>query len=116
VISDDTIPMRRFSFLVSLLVSVIVPWGAAADDLTPARIPEGLCAARIFGDHMILQRQKPVTIWGWAKAGETVTVSFAGQSKAATAAADRLWRVTLDPMEASFEGRELTVTSSGGAL
>jgi sialate O-acetylesterase len=117
VISDHTIPMRWFSFLVSLLVSVIVPWvAAAADDLTPARIPEGLCAARIFGDHMILQRQKPVTIWGWAKAGETVTVSFAGQSKTATAGTGRLWRVTLEPMEASFEGRELTVTSPGGAL
>lgn len=33
-----------------------------------------------FSDHMVLQREKPVAVWGWADAGESVTVSFAGQS------------------------------------
>ena len=27
----------------------------------------------IFGDHMVLQRNFPVPVWGWADPGETVT-------------------------------------------
>ncbi|NBS04458.1 MAG: sialate O-acetylesterase, partial [Verrucomicrobia bacterium] len=38
----------------------------------------------IFSDHMVLQREKPVAVWGWADAGESVTVAFGGQSKSAT--------------------------------
>ena len=30
----------------------------------------------VFGGHMVLQRDKPLTIWGWAKPGETVTVQL----------------------------------------
>jgi len=67
---------------------------------------------KIFGDHMLLQRDKPVRIWGWAKAGEKVTVAFAGQSKTATTDAKGNWLVTLDPMKASFDGRPLIVQSS----
>ncbi len=32
--------------------------------------------ANIFGDHMVLQRDKPLTIWGWADPGTTVTVTL----------------------------------------
>ena len=39
----------------------------------------------VFGDHMVLQQDKPVGIWGWAKPGEKVTVRFAGQAKPAVA-------------------------------
>ena len=51
------------------------------------------CAAELkvaapFSDHAILQRDMPVPIWGTATAGETVTVTFAGQEKSAVAAAD----------------------------
>ncbi|NBR42184.1 MAG: sialate O-acetylesterase, partial [Verrucomicrobia bacterium] len=37
-----------------------------------------------ISDHMVLQREKPVAVWGWADAGEAVTVAFGGQSKSAT--------------------------------
>ena len=33
----------------------------------------------IFGNHMVLQQDTRITIWGWADAGETVEVVFAGQ-------------------------------------
>ena len=29
----------------------------------------------VFGDDMVLQRERPVAVWGWAKPGDTVTVS-----------------------------------------
>ena len=63
----------------------------------------------IFGDDMVLQRQMPVPVWGWANAGEAVTVTFAGQTKKVVAGGDGKWQTVLDPMPASAEGRDLIV-------
>jgi len=65
-----------------------------------------------FTSHMVLQREKPVPVWGTADAGEKVTVEFAGQKISATASADGKWRADLKPMEASAESRTFTVTGS----
>jgi sialate O-acetylesterase len=54
----------------------------------------------VFGSHMVLQRQKPVPVWGWADPGEAITVTLHQQSHRAKADAGGRWRVTLDPMEA----------------
>ena len=32
----------------------------------------------VIGSGMVLQRDMAVPVWGWAEAGEEVTVSFAG--------------------------------------
>jgi len=61
-----------------------------------------------FSDNMVLQRDRPVPVWGTAEPGETVTVSFAGQTKTATADAKGAWRVNLAAMDASRENRVLT--------
>ena len=37
-----------------------------------------------FGNHMVLQREMAVPIWGWSKPGAKVTVEFAGQIKTTT--------------------------------
>ena len=63
--------------------------------------------ANLFTDNCILQRDRPVPIWGWGKPGERVTVEFAGQKKTTTADAAGKWRVTLDPLPGSHEPREL---------
>jgi len=62
-----------------------------------------------FGDHLVLQRDRPVNVWGEAAPGEAVTVEFAGQQKAAVASPAGRWAVTLDPLPASAEPRTLTV-------
>lgn len=69
----------------------------------------------VFGDHMVLQRGAAVPIWGWAEAGEKVTVEFAGQTKTATAGADGSWLVKLDAMPASTSGRTLSVYADKGS-
>ena len=61
----------------------------------------------VFGDHMVLQRDKPVRVWGWANPGEKVTVAFAGQTKTTRANPDGKWVVSLKGLKASLEGREL---------
>jgi len=67
----------------------------------------------IFSDSMVLQRGKPVRVWGWAGKGQTVAVGFGGQSKGATAGADGKWIVTLDAMEANATGQTLTIKAGG---
>ncbi|RFM26549.1 sialate O-acetylesterase [Deminuibacter soli] len=49
----------------------------------------------IFGSGMVLQRGKPITVWGWADKGEQVTVQFNHQSKTVTTGADGKWMVQL---------------------
>ncbi|MDG2124158.1 MAG: sialate O-acetylesterase [Verrucomicrobiales bacterium] len=66
----------------------------------------------VFGDHMLLQRDKPVTVWGWAKPDSKVTVTFAGQEKSTTADKDTTWSLQLDPLTASSDPQSLTVTSN----
>ena len=64
-----------------------------------------------FADGMVLQRGRNVPVWGWADPGAEVTVTFAGQKLKAKAGADGKWRVDLAPMEASKEGRTLTISA-----
>lgn len=70
----------------------------------------------VFGSHMVLQRRKPVPVWGWADAGETVIVIVNNQTKSAKTGKDGKWRLTLDPMEAGgpyqmlVRGKKNTVT------
>jgi sialate O-acetylesterase len=73
-------------------------------------------AACVFGSHMVLQRERPVPVWGTAAPGEAVTVTFAGQQAAATADAQGAWTATLAPMPASAEPREMTITGAGNAV
>ncbi len=63
----------------------------------------------MFSNHMVLQRDRAVPVWGWAAAGETVTVRFGAQSAVATAGDDGKWRVNLAPLPASQEPGELRV-------
>lgn len=69
--------------------------------------------APLFQDGAVLQREKPVPVWGKASPGKEVTVSFAGQTKKATADAIGRWQVVLDPLTTSLEGRSLGVTETG---
>jgi sialate O-acetylesterase len=72
-----------------------------------------LRVAKIFSDHMVLQRDRPAPIWGWSAPREAVTVTLAGQTKRGTADAQGRWRVTLDPLPAESIGRDLTVAAQG---
>ncbi len=54
----------------------------------------------VFGDHMVLQREMAVPIYGTAAEGEKVTVKFRDQEKTTTAGADGRWVVKLDSLKA----------------
>ncbi|HLZ85598.1 MAG TPA: beta-L-arabinofuranosidase domain-containing protein [Puia sp.] len=70
----------------------------------------------IFGDNMVLQREAPVPVWGNARPGATVTVSFNDQRKTTTTDPQGHWRLTLDPLEASANPATLLVSSEDGSI
>ncbi|HSI85782.1 MAG: sialate O-acetylesterase [Candidatus Methylacidiphilales bacterium] len=64
----------------------------------------------IFGDHMVLQRDQKIAIWGWAEPGEGIKVTLGDKNGQATADADGKWRVNLDPVAGADETRELVIS------
>ena len=69
-----------------------------------------LQTALMFGEHMVLQRNEPIPVWGRSVRGDTVTVTL-GPHSASTVAGDGAWRVELPPMEAT-ERTSMTVCSA----
>lgn len=65
--------------------------------------------APLFQDHAVLQRDRPVSIWGWADPGESVTVSFAGQQEQTIADSSGAWQTRLAPMAACVAPASLVV-------
>ena len=49
----------------------------------------------LFTDHMVLQQGQSLKVWGWAEAGEQVTVAFRKQSATTKCPASGKWMVTL---------------------
>lgn len=68
----------------------------------------------IFSDHMVLQRDQAIQIWGKGAADDRVTVRFAGQERPARVRLDGSWQLLLDPLPASSHGRELIISSDMG--
>ena len=86
---------------------LVLPLLAASAIAKP--VPAGL-----FADHAILQRGRPVPVWGTADPGEDVTVAFAGKSHTTKADSKGRWIVRLDPMDASSEPKELSIRGATG--
>ena len=95
--------MRPYSlFFVVAFVVVQVP-NVRAEIRLPA----------VIGSHMVVQREQPVRVWGWATPGESVAVRFADTtSNAKTDQAGR-WQVTLPKFAASSRPRSLYIKGSG---
>ncbi|MDR3227877.1 MAG: sialate O-acetylesterase [Puniceicoccales bacterium] len=74
----------------------------------PAAVALKLAAP--FGDFMVLQRGVNVPVWGTARSGAEVSVSFAGQKKTTRADDAGKWEVRLAPLTASATGRVLAVS------
>ena len=100
---------------ISAWIAIMLLGGTC--DAQPKLVPlppmaPGLQLSRVFNDHMVLQRDTKLTVWGWAASGEKVAVEFAGQTGSTTAAADGSWQVVLDPMSANATGRSLIVSAA----
>jgi len=66
----------------------------------------------IFTSHMVLQRDKPIRIWGWADAGDKVSVKFGDQQAEAVAQGDAgRWEVTFPARQACATPLALVVAA-----
>ena len=64
----------------------------------------------VFGDHMVLQRDKPNTIWGWTRPGAEVRLELEGAGIQTMAGNDGRWSIRFAPPPA---GGPSTVGSVG---
>ena len=90
---------RQTRWMLAILVWITVPALAPADVRLPA----------VIGDHMVLQQDKPLPVWGWADPGEEVTVTLGANNASTKADQQGAWRVTMAPIEASADPVEMTV-------
>ncbi len=92
--------MFKRTFLLTLLL--LTNSGVAHAEL---RLP------KVFTDHMVLQQELPIAVWGWAVSDAKVSVAL--NDKIATTTADKQgkWRVDLPSMEADGDVHSLVVTS-----
>ena len=74
-----------------------------------------LQTALLFQDHMILQRDKEVTVWGNADAGAQVTVAMQGKTSTATTDAEGNWKAVCGPYNVSLS-EEMTIASGEETL
>ena len=81
---------------------------AAHQDVEPTA---GIELPWVLSSGMVVQRDRPIPVWGTADPGEGVTVTFADQTKATTADAEGAWRVELDALPASAWGRAMTIAA-----
>jgi sialate O-acetylesterase len=91
--------MKKLTFLALALLAIST---ISAQVLLP----------KVITNNMVLQRGKPVAIWGTASAKEKITVSFADQIETAVADTAGNWLVKLSPMKASAEPRNMVITGS----
>jgi sialate O-acetylesterase len=92
-------PSKCDAFLFLLALASLAPTLAVADVKMPA----------IFGDHMVLQRDMSVPLWGTAAPGEMVTVTAGTDKGTATADKDGKWTVKLEKLAASTTPIDVTV-------
>ncbi len=90
---------KKYIAIILLLSCIAVAGSTYAEVVLP----------KILGNNMVLQRNKPVPVWGTAVAGEAITVKFGNQTKKATADATGNWQIILDPMPASATPQVLEI-------
>jgi len=79
-------------------------------------IGPGLCLHNLFQTNMVLQRERPIQIWGWATPGASVAVALGDEERGVVAGADRGWSVEFPALAASAEPRAITVESEGQSI
>jgi len=95
---------------LSLLAACSLTGSLLAQD-SNANTKAALELASPFGEHMVLQRDMPVPVWGWGKPGSSITVSVADSSATATVGDDGRWRCDLAPLKG---GGPYTFTATDG--
>ncbi len=87
-----------------MCAALVAAWAQTAT--AEVRLP------RVFGNHMVMQQDKPLVFWGWADANETVTVALGDQTSQAKANERGEWKTTLPARKA---GGPFTIKVTGSS-
>lgn len=128
-LTRNIIPMLMKRTPTRLYLFLLLPWLLAlanvqgkpdlvrGEDLieVPA-ISEGFGLHNLFQSNMVLQRDQPIRIWGWAPSGQSVSVEFGDNTQEARAAADSTWSVTFPAMPANSTPQEMKTRSGASTI
>ena len=92
----------------TLQISICIFLIAVCNSVVPAAVK----LPAVIGDNMVLQRGRPLPIWGWADKGEEVTVTIVGQTLITKASKDGHWKVVLKKLDV---GRPLEMRVHGSS-
>ena len=81
-----------------------------------AAIGDGLCVSNVFQSNMVIQRDKPIHVWGWAEPNEQIVVTFGNEQAAAKAGKDRAWKATLPPTSSTNEPQQMVVKGEAATI
>lgn len=101
-----TSTVRKLPALLAMVASAVLPVGAAAQELA---------LGAPFSSGMVIQRNKPVPVWGEGEPGTTVNVSLGDDVRTATVEADGRWQVELPARSATTE-LTLSVDARGSVV
>ncbi len=88
-VRPDGLITKKYMDMKFIISSFLLVWVGLQAVYADVRLP------KVFGDGMVLQRNKPISVWGWADPGEAVTVKLNHQSKRVTAGNDGTWHLKL---------------------
>lgn len=111
--------LKPIRAVAGLLTIWFVSFGVAAEQAEPLErgkdridVPamgSGLFLHNVFQSGMVIQRDKPIRVWGWADEDEKVVVTFGEQTQTATAAKDGPWQVEFPAQSANSAPCRLVV-------
>lgn len=90
--------------------------GLAGCELGKGLLSADLWLPSIFSDHMVLQREMTIPVWGTAVPGSEVTVILAGQFATAKAGDEGRWKIELPKLTAGGPYRLEVSTGARGPL
>jgi len=103
--------MQRQGSRSRLIATVVIALATTVSTIAKSAEHGSLRVHSIFGSNMVIQRDKAIVIWGWARTGRKVSVQF-GKAKAEATAAGKegRWEVTFPARQANATGQKLIVT------
>lgn len=94
------------TFFAAAVLGLVVSGAVLAGDLA---------VSAYWQDHMVLQRGKPITVWGKDVAGRRITISFADATASAVTGEDGFWEATFaQPFALSSTPKTLTIVDEAG--
>jgi len=113
--------MKPINALCSLLI-LCLSTSTHAEKMPRANVvefpatQEGLHLHHLFQSNMVLQRDQPIGIWGWADANEAISVTLDGATQKTSASKNGAWKVTFPARPASAEPITLTTKGNKSAI